>query len=138
MNRNSAIPQHGFRAGRRNRDIIAFLGKRDVPVFIFLNIRIGHPPRERVFEVPHVACHFDIFDFKIGNSCLEMWVPIDQTFAAIDQTFIVHLNKDFDHGVREVARHGERFTVPITRRTKAFELVDDLTTRFLFPLPNLR
>ena len=70
--------------------------------------------------MPHVARRLNIFDFKIGNRCFEMWVPIDQTFAAIDQPLIVHFNEDLDHCIREIARHGECFTVPITRRTKAF------------------
>ena len=59
--------------------------------------------RQRIFEMPHVACNFDVFDLKVRNRRFKMRVPIDQTFAAIDQTFVVHLNENFDDGVMEIA-----------------------------------
>ena len=59
-----------------------------------------------------------------------MRVPIDQTFAAINQAFLIHLNENFDDGVMEIAilirggiggaRHGECGAVPITAGAKAF------------------
>ena len=56
-----------------------------------------------VFEMPHVARNFDIFDLKIRNSGFKMWVPVDQSFAAVNQSFVIHFNKDFDHGIMEIA-----------------------------------
>ena len=41
---------------------------------------------------------FDIFHFKIRNSRLEMRVPIDEAFIAVNQPRLIHLNKGFGHG----------------------------------------
>ena len=144
--RDRAIAQHGFGAGRRDRDIVAFLGKRHVPVFVFLDIGIGRAIGQRVFEVPHVPVDFGGFDFEIGNRGLEMRVPVDQTLAAIDQALVIHIHEDLDHGVVEVAflarggtggtGHGKGVARPIKRGAKAFELADDRAAGLLLLLPD--
>ena len=103
VHRDRAIAQHGFRAGRRDRDIVAFLGKRHVTVFVFFDVSVGRAICQRVFEVPHVAVDFGGFDLEVGNRGLEMRVPVYQTLAAIDQALVVHIHEDLDHGVVEVA-----------------------------------
>ena len=128
MNRHCAVAQHGFRPGRGDRDIITLLAERHGPVFALLDIGIGGPARERVFEVPHVAVDFGAFDLKIRDRGLKMRIPVDQPFATIDQTFVVHLNKNFDHGIVEIAlfasrragcaRHGERVARPVAGRAE--------------------
>ena len=66
-----------------------------------------------------------------------MRVPIDQTLAAIDQPLGVHIHKNLDHRVWEIARHGESLAVPITRGPKPLQLVDNGAARLRLPLPNL-
>ena len=53
--------------------------------------------------MPHMARNLDILDLKVGNRRFKMRVPVDQSFAAIDQTFSTHLNKDLDHRIVEIA-----------------------------------
>ena len=78
-----------------------------------------------------------------------MWIPIDQTLAAVDQAFVVHFHEDFDHrivkiwaifmaGARVTLRtcHGEGCAVPIAGGAQAFELVYNCPARLLFPLPD--
>ena len=103
MHRNCAITQHRFRTRSGNGDIVARFAQRLNTVFVFLDILIGRTTRERVLEVPHVASHFDILDLKIGNRCFKMRIPVHQTLAAIDETFVIHLHEDLDHGIMEVA-----------------------------------
>ena len=78
-----------------------------------------------------------------------MRIPIDQTLAAIDQTLVVHFNKDFDHSIVEIwtifmtgaritlrACHREGCAVPVTRCTQPLELFYNCSARLLFPLPD--
>ena len=144
--RDRAIAQHGFGAGRRDGDIVAFFGQRYVTVFVFLDVGVGRAIGQRVFEVPHVAVNFGGFDLEVGNRGLEMRVPVDQTLAAIDQPFVVHIHEDLDHGVVEVAflarggtrrtGHGESVARPIKRGAQAFELADNRAAGLLLLLPD--
>ena len=78
-----------------------------------------------------------------------MWIPIDQTLAAVDQSFVVHFHEDFDHRIVKIwaifmagarvtlrACHGEGCAVPIAGGAQAFELVYNCPARLLFPLPD--
>ena len=103
MDGHRAIAQHGFGPCRGNRDIIARLTQGDVSVLILLDIFIGGPTRERIFEMPHMACLVDILDLKIGNRSLEMRIPVHQPLAAIDEAFVIHIYKDLDHSIVEIA-----------------------------------
>ena len=97
--------------------------------------------------MPHVARDFDVLNLKIRDRRFKMGVPVHQTFAAVDQAFVVHLYEDFDDRIVKVwcavasfwvtfgAAHREGLTVPVTRRAKTFQLTDDIATcaGFLFP-----
>ena len=78
-----------------------------------------------------------------------MRVPVDQTFAAIDQALVVHLNKDLDDRIVEIgrvlvtgagiplrARHGEGGAVKVAGRAKALQLVDNGAAGLFFPGPD--
>ena len=148
MHRYRAIAQHGFGPRRGDGDVIARLAERHVSVGVFLDIFIGGPTGERIFEVPHMARGLDILDLEIGDGGFEMRVPIHQPLAAIDVALVIHIDEDLDHGVVEIpflargrawcARHGEGLARPIARRPQPLELVDDGAARLLFPRPDMR
>ena len=79
MNSNCGVAEHRFGARRRNRDDL-------VRAF------------DRIIEVPEIALHFDLHHFKVGNRCLEFWIPVHETFVAINQTLLVECDKHFEHG----------------------------------------
>ena len=56
-------------------NIIALLGEDDIAVFILLDIGVGFPSCERIFEMPHVAFDFLILDFEIGNRGFQISGP---------------------------------------------------------------
>ena len=97
------VAQHGFGPGGGDGDIVAGLAQGDVAVFVLLDVFVGFPAGEGVFEVPHMAVDFDVFDLKVADRRFEMRVPVDQSLAAIDQPFVIHFHEDFDHGVMEIA-----------------------------------
>ena len=49
--------------------------------------------------MPEVSVDFFIFEFEVGNRGFELRIPIDLTLIAIDQTFLIQLNKDFKDGL---------------------------------------
>ena len=147
VHRDGPVAQHGFGACGRDRDVVAFFGEGDVPVFVLFDVGIGIAPRQRVFKVPHVAGRFDVFDLKIRNRRLKVRIPVDQSLAAIDQPVVVHLDEYLDDRVVEIAfghvfggtggtGHRERFAGPITGRAQPFELADDGATGFSLPFPD--
>ena len=104
MNCNRPIAKHGFRACGGNGNVIACFAQGDIPVLVFFDIFIGLPVGERIFEMPHMAVDFGIFDFKVRNGGFKMGIPIDQSFAAINKAFVIHLNKNLKHRIMKVAR----------------------------------
>ena len=147
MHGHSAIAQHCFRARGGDRDVIALFFEDDVAVFIFLQIRIGRTARQRVLEMPHMARGLDILDLEIADRGFEMRVPVHQALAAIDKALVIHVDKDLDHRVVEIAlfacgrtrraRHGKGQPGPVARRTQPLELGHDGAAGLLFPCPDM-
>ena len=52
-------------------------------------------------------------------------IPVDETFAPINQTLFIQLNKDFPHRDRQVFIHGEALAAPIQRRPHTSQLLRD-------------
>ena len=77
-----------------------------------------------------------------------MGVPVDQAFAAIDQALVVHIDKDLDDGVVEVAiltsrrtgraGHGKGFAVPIGAGAQTLQLANNRAAGFDLLIPNAR
>ena len=44
---------------------------------------------------------------------MEYRIPVDQTFASVDQPLIVETYKDLMDGIGESFVHGEAFTAPV-------------------------
>ena len=76
MNRNSSVAEHRLGPCGRDGDVVTFFFQHDIPVFVFLDICIRRAARERVFEVPHVTGHFEVFHLQVRDRCLEMRVPV--------------------------------------------------------------
>ena len=103
VNGHRPIAQHGFGPRRGDGNVVARLAQGHSPVGIFLDIVIGFATRQRVFEMPHMPRHFDSLNLQIGNRGFKLRVPVHQPLAAIDQALVVHIDKDLDHRVVEIA-----------------------------------
>ena len=71
-----SIAQQGFRTGGRQFQIAAAV-------------------LQRIPQMPEMPCLHFIFYFCIGNGSQTLRAPVDDTFAAVDQTFLVVLDKHF-------------------------------------------
>ena len=142
-----AITKHGFGAGRGDGDIIACLAQGHIAVFVFLDIFVGGSTRERVFEVPHVAVDFNVFNLKIGNRRFKVWVPVYKALATIDFAVVVEFDKHLQHGVVEVAvffgcgrrgrtGHGKRRAGPVHAVAQTAGLLFDHAAFGRFPVPD--
>ncbi len=148
VHRDSAVAEHGFRTCRGDRDVVALLRQSNVAVLVFLLVGIGGPLGERVFEVPHVARDFFVLDLQIGNCGFKMRVPVHQALAAVDEALVIHIDKDLDHRVMEIAglftfgrgfsaRHGKGRALPIHRMAHAAGLLFDDAAGILLPVPDV-
>jgi hypothetical protein len=137
VNGHRAVAQHGFRAGGGDGDVVPRLAQGDVAVLILLDILIGLPAGQRVLEVPHVAVGFDVLDLKVGNRRFELRIPVDQPLVLVDQAFLVEINEDLQHRIRQVRRHGELGRDSSHTTHQDAQLTEDRAFRlaFLFPDP---
>ena len=90
----------------------------------------------RIADRPDHALFVAVDHFQIGNGGLEDRIPVDQPWAAIDQTLLVQTHKGFGDRLGQVRIHGEAFARPVGRSTQAAHLAGDGRAGFLFPLPD--
>ena len=146
MDRNRAVAQHGLGPRRGDGDVVASLAQRNFAVLVLFDIFVGLAARQRVFEMPHMAGRLEVLDLKVRNRRFEMRVPVDQPLAAIDQALVIHLHKDLDDGVVEIALvarrrirragHGESFAAIVAGGAEAAQLLDDGAAGLCFPFPD--
>ena len=68
---------------------------------------------EGVLDVPEMAIGFYGLHFKIRHGRQQFWIPVNQSFAAIDQTLLKQADKRFDNASRHLFVHREVFAWPI-------------------------
>ena len=85
MDCDGGIAKHGFGTSGSDHYVIRFAG---------LGINDG------VHEVPEVALGGFVFDFVIADGSVQMCVPVDQAFAAVDAFFFEQVKERRAHGGR--------------------------------------
>ena len=80
---------------------------------------------------------FFAFDFQVRDGGFQDRVPVDESFATINQAIFVQANKDFLHRAGQILVHGEAFTAPVHRGAQATQLAGDIAAGFGFPFPDL-
>src|SRR5699024_10384178 len=90
---------------------------------------------KRVFHMVEVALDLfmDYFDVTEGRLCCR--IPVDDILSAVDQPFVVHVDKDFADRIRQPFVHGEALFVIIQSQAKLLPLAPYETCVFLFPVP---
>ena len=106
VNSYCRIPKHGLWSGSRNCEVLIGVG-------------------DRVVEVPQMAIFLFRDYFQIGDGGVQLWIPVHQAVAAINQSFVIEIDKDFLDHSGKLLIHGEAFTGPIQGGTHASELLRD-------------
>ena len=78
-----------------------------------------------------------VHNLDVRQSRLGLGIPVDHTLAAIYQALAVKVDKHVYHALGADLVHGESGAVPVTRRAKFLELLQDNTAMLLFPLPGM-
>ena len=114
----SGVSRNGFWAGGGDGE--KFLG------------RIGEGHTEMI-EKAFLLFHNDLL---IGKSSARDGTPVDHPASAIDQLFLKEIDKDLldAGGVGRV--HSKAFARPVAGCAEFFELLNNDSTVFFFPLPN--
>ena len=94
-------------------------------------------PFDGIIKVPHFADDFALFDFQIGNRRLQIRIPVNQTFRAVNQSFFIQRYKLLTHGAAKSFVHCKTFARPIQRSPQTAQLIGDLAAGFGFPFPDL-
>ena len=90
-----------------------------------------------ISQVIQFAVFFLIYHFFIaeGGQCLR--VPVYHTHAAINQPFVVKVDKHLDNAFAAFFVHGEGCAVPVTRCTQLAELFQDDASVLVSPVPSV-
>ncbi len=123
IHRHRNIAQHGFRARRSHRQAEAITW---------------------IADFPDAAVFFFAVDLQVGYRGTQIRIPVHQTLATIDQSFLVHPHKYFDDRARHLRVHREvtallAFGVgksPVARHAEAAHLPGDGRPRLLLPFPD--
>ena len=111
-----SIAQQGFRTGGRQFQIAAAV-------------------LQRIPQMPEMPCLHFVFYFCIRNGSQTLGAPVDDAFAAVDQTFLVVLDKYFLDCLAAALVHGKAFSRPVAGRTQLFQLFHDPAAVLLLPCP---
>lgn len=123
VHHDGRVAQHGFRAGGGDGQV------REAG----LGIRL----RQRIADVPQRAFLFLAHHFQVGHGGAQYRVPVDQTFAAVDQALFVEAHEHVADRARHLRVHREVLVLPVDRGTHAADLPGDGRARLRFPFPDL-
>ena len=91
---------------------------------------------EGVADVPEVPIGFYRLHFEIRHGSQQFGIPVDKTFASINQTLLVKTDKGLNNARRHLLVHCEVLTRPVCRSPEAAHLAGDGVARELLPLPD--
>ena len=94
------ISQHGLRTGGGELQELRFAG---------LSVLI----RQRIFDVPEMACLLLIHHLRVGNGGVADRTPVDDPAALVDPALFMHLAEHFRNGLIAALVHGEALSVPV-------------------------
>ena len=99
------------------------------------NDSLGGIIQKRITDIMHNAVFFFADDFQIGNGGEHYRIPINQTLAAINQTFVIQAHKNIINHFRQTFVHRKTLARPIASGADAAHLRSDNITRLFLPLP---
>ena len=72
--------------------------------------------------MPQMRIALDVIDLGVGDRRLAFGIPIDQTFAAIDQPLAIERNEDFADRCGEPIVHREPRALPVGSKPQRAKL----------------
>ena len=93
--------------------------------------------RHRVGHVVEFGLHLFIDHLIVRQGGFALRIPVDHAHPAVYMALAVEINKHLDHRLGKVGVHGKARTLPVARSAQLFELLQNNTPVFLFPLPGI-
>ena len=90
-----------------------------------------------IAQVVEFTLRFAVDDLFVRESCLCGRIPVDHTDSAIDFSFVVEVDENFDDAAAQFGIHCEFGPFPVARCAQSAELFEDDAAVFLFPLPSV-
>ena len=116
VHRNGGIAEEGFRAGGGKLKPAGAVGKG-------------------IAQVPEVTRLILVLNLRVGDGGFAAGAPVYNAFAAINKTLFVKVGEHLANGLAAALVKGEAFSVPVAGAAELFELTDNGSAVFLFPVP---
>ncbi len=83
-----------------------------------------------------MALNMFVVDFIVGNSGLELGIPVHQTLTAVDQALLEQVKEGVANSLGADGVQGEALTAPVAAHTQALQLLGNAGFVFFLPLPD--
>ena len=114
--RNGGIAEERFRAGGGKLKPAGAVGKG-------------------IAQVPEVTRLILVLNLRVGDGGFAAGAPVYNAFAAINKTLFVKVGKHLANSLAAALVKGEAFSVPVAGAAELFELTDNGSAVFFFPVP---
>ena len=115
---NGGIAKHGFGTGGGNLHKLAFLAL------------------DGVADMPEEAGLLAVFHLGVRKRGNAVRTPVDNAVSAVDQSFLIKVDKHLAHRAGATFVKGKALARPIAGSAQLFELTGNSCLIFIFPLPN--
>jgi hypothetical protein len=91
---------------------------------------------DRIADVPEARLDRLVINLVVADAGLQVDVPVDQPFAAVDQAVFEEFEERLAHGAGAHFVQREARAVPVAGAAEAFELFEDAVAVLLLPFPD--
>ena len=90
-----------------------------------------------VTQVIELRLHLFVYHLFVRYGSFGLGVPVYHTYPAINQPFVIEVDKNIHNRLIQSLIHCKPGTVPVARSPQFFQLFKDNTAVFLFPFPGM-
>ena len=90
---------------------------------------------DRIIDVPEESVLIHMLYLSIRNRCLADRTPVDDAGTFVDIAFFIKADKYLLYCLGAALIHRETFSVPVSRCTELFQLINDLSAVLFLPCP---
>ena len=90
-----------------------------------------------ISDFPNFTISINVVNLSIRNSSLTIWAPVNNPVTLVDKTVIIHAFKSCKNSVTHIVIQSKFKPIPIARKTHGLELINNIATVLMGPVPGL-
>ena len=131
---HSRVTHDGLRTGSSYNSVIALVVLVHHVAFLYLLTILLYYV---ILQVVKFGVLILVDNLLIRKCSLCLRIPVDHTYATINQSLVIKVAEYVDDGTGTSLVHGERSAVPVAASTEAAQLLEDDATMLVSPVPSM-